>query len=101
MIRGQVQFTTKNIISIFPIPAIMAIGSINFLNTQERKLRKIILTAFAVAIAFALSACDQKVVENTAIGGAIGAAAGQAVWKKPVEGALVGGAIGAATAIKE
>ena len=63
-------------------------------------MRLSVIAACAAAV-FALSACDEKVVENTTIGGAVGALAGQAIWKKPVEGALVGGAIGAATAINE
>ncbi len=57
--------------------------------------------AACAASALALSACDDKVVENTAIGGAVGAVAGEVVWDKPVEGALIGGAIGAATAVDE
>ena len=60
------------------------------------------MTAMAAlaAAAFALTACDEKVMQRTAIGGAAGALAGEAIWSKPVEGALVGGAIGAATAIE-
>ena len=62
-------------------------------------MRLTVIAALAAA-GFTLSACDEKVVQNTAIGGAAGALAGQAIWSKPVEGALVGGAIGAATAIE-
>lgn len=62
-------------------------------------MRLTVIAAFA-ATAFTLTACDEKIVQNTAIGGAAGALAGEAIWSKPVEGALVGGAIGAATAIE-
>ncbi|MCY3880136.1 MAG: glycine zipper 2TM domain-containing protein [Rhodobacteraceae bacterium] len=62
-------------------------------------MRVSVISASA-ALMFLLAACDDKVVENTAIGGVLGAVAGEAVWDKPVEGALVGGAVGAATAIE-
>lgn len=62
-------------------------------------MRKIKMASMALIAAFILSACDQKVLENTLVGGTVGAVAGQTVWDKPVEGALVGGAIGAATAL--
>lgn len=61
---------------------------------------RISIIVLCTAIGLILSACDDKVVENTVIGGAVGAAAGEVIWDKPVEGALVGGAIGAVTAIK-
>ena len=62
-------------------------------------MRLINMASLALIAAFILSACDQKVVENTLVGGAVGAVAGETVWNKGVEGALVGGAIGAASAI--
>ncbi len=62
-------------------------------------MRLTVIAALAAA-AFTLTACDEKVVQNTAIGGAAGALAGEVIWSKPVEGALIGGAIGAATAIE-
>lgn len=61
---------------------------------------RISMIALCTLTALIFSACERKVVQNTAIGGAIGAAAGEVIWDKPVEGALVGGAIGAATAIE-
>ena len=44
----------------------------------------------------ALAACNPKTVENTMVGAAAGAVAGQVIWDKGVEGAIIGGSIGAA-----
>ncbi len=61
-------------------------------------MRYAMICAAATAM-FTLAACDEKVVENTIIGGALGCAAGEVlVSDKCVEGALLGGTVGAVTA---
>ena len=45
-----------------------------------------------------VAACTDEQLERATVGGALGAAAGEALYDKPVEGAVAGAVLGAVTA---